>query len=1452
MTSVPLGPFLTSLATDGIFLTSRDYERIGQVLQSDGPWTISRLKMVLLALLARDEEQQDLIAQRFDMFFTLPPEHAAAFADIDVQRALADLQHLTQQPRIVLPSVLTLPDLPTPSDIAERVTQTEHRMRPWLPILAIGVVVLLLIPALIWFLSPAPQTPELPFEVHEKTLTLVSPSNMRATQESITITSSASDTLNLSFSITGTHQSEFNLAETITHQQLAPGTSVDIFVTFQPKMTAASLVSRRAELQIDVDTLGIIHLVPLYGIVRPPADIVNQSPGSEQPAPAPVSDTQEGVGQRRYTEVPHANMTYGPLEFSGGWQRTIVLAGLLLLAALLYAGAVWRAHRVPDDRAPRWKPDAPRRFAVGSIGGTPGPRLTEDVLDHLADAMGFFLSEEGGRDLNVEASIRATMHHGGTPHLTFYKRKQVRSLLILEDALAEARAWNPLARELAAGIARRGVPVLAGTFQDTPDQFRTADGVLHHLEDLEDQRQGYLLLIFTDGKQLCHQECTFALEALARWPIVAWMDLREPCFWDETARLPTLYDIPIYPASADGLYLTARQLLTEQGVATDYSAYACSWRGPLHQDGMRFDAYIEHLLGDALLWAQSCAMFQPVSPGLADGLRRQLHADLPPERIERLYMLPGTRRTVAGLHFSADVLAVLRRGFLNRRSDQEQEAVLRCILQHVEQARPTEQESMAYLAWETFRERVRLELDADADLSRLAQLARTPLAGHISASLEGFGFPDQPDTIPLRVQLRNPAGLQRLARISDGFRIKQRDAYPIAVIHWVLLGMLCAACLGAAGWSVRQALQPPGHTWELVDHASATGKYAALEVAADAAADEAQWMAVAPPDLLTDVLQNHQPEPGQRYRLTVYDDHGRYTTEFTPPAYRNVRLDLAETEATQPCYDDQTFAESGLTIHRCPSHTRRIPERVDYGTWYAQVEDALPDGPDAGRLMSVGVQIGDSPNDSDMRDRMLWTSSVDIVYQIGPTDDEHWQIDEAVRHIEHDLGPLLGHAQVIVWGRPHDKRNAVIDRLRATAAGHLLSLRPRDLSDCDADGMRGGNTAVCVVKRGGAVLFHPVENQGVIIVSTGNVSATVTLSRGDEEQTVRPGERVALASGDWWVQAVAHDAAHAPVEREIRVEGAQEQVVVLDFNATPPVVREEIGEEEPPQLAADFPVTPSEWQTEITQRTEIFGECTGYWCYIPAGSYTIGGWQDDTAAEIELPAFWIAKYPITVSQYNQFIEDGSYHTEEWWTENGWDWKQSSEVWIQPSLWGVSQFNGSNQPIAGLTWYEAEAFTRWLNAQLVNTLPEGYAVHLPTEAEWETACAYDTEGKRRIYPWGDWPVPNALQANIGQDWQTGPAPVGQRPTGVTAAGVQDMIGTVWEWTASSYGNYPDQSNSALQDFTADLSYVTLRGGSWLSDSTSVRCEVRGGTYPNHYGGFSLNGGIRVLLSPRTAP
>jgi formylglycine-generating enzyme required for sulfatase activity len=59
----------------------------------------------------------------------------------------------------------------------------------------------------------------------------------------------------------------------------------------------------------------------------------------------------------------------------------------------------------------------------------------------------------------------------------------------------------------------------------------------------------------------------------------------------------------------------------------------------------------------------------------------------------------------------------------------------------------------------------------------------------------------------------------------------------------------------------------------------------------------------------------------------------------------------------------------------------------------------------------------------------------------------------------------------------------------------------------------------------------------------------------------------------------------------------------------------------------------------------------------------------------------------------------------------------------------------NQPVIDVNWYEATAFCAWLTEQPGDALPAGYALRLPTEAEWEASAAWDGRGGRRPYPWG---------------------------------------------------------------------------------------------------------------------
>ena len=122
--------------------------------------------------------------------------------------------------------------------------------------------------------------------------------------------------------------------------------------------------------------------------------------------------------------------------------------------------------------------------------------------------------------------------------------------------------------------------------------------------------------------------------------------------------------------------------------------------------------------------------------------------------------------------------------------------------------------------------------------------------------------------------------------------------------------------------------------------------------------------------------------------------------------------------------------------------------------------------------------------------------------------------------------------------------------------------------------------------------------------------------------------------------------------------------------------------------------------------------------------------------QVELAPFALARYPTTNAMFRRFWEVG-YADAQWWadakTAGVWKPKGIIKDWQgernQPAYWDDTRFNGENQPLVGVTWYEAAAYCRWLTKQC----NDGHVYRLPTEAEWERA-ARGPEGRR--YPWGD--------------------------------------------------------------------------------------------------------------------
>jgi formylglycine-generating enzyme required for sulfatase activity len=168
--------------------------------------------------------------------------------------------------------------------------------------------------------------------------------------------------------------------------------------------------------------------------------------------------------------------------------------------------------------------------------------------------------------------------------------------------------------------------------------------------------------------------------------------------------------------------------------------------------------------------------------------------------------------------------------------------------------------------------------------------------------------------------------------------------------------------------------------------------------------------------------------------------------------------------------------------------------------------------------------------------------------------------------------------------------------------------------------------------------------------------------------------------------------------------------------------------------------------------------------------------------------FEIGKYPVTVAEYQRFIEDGG-HVE------GRSWGGGShERAAAPEYW-EDQRQYPNRAVMGVSWYEAAAYAAWCEGRL------------PREAEWELAA----RGKEsREYAWGN-EEPDGTRANY---LETGPrqvTPVGLYPWGATPEGVQDMGGNVWEWVDDWYDKNQKER--------------VLRGGSCFVNATYLRASIR---------------------------
>lgn len=237
------------------------------------------------------------------------------------------------------------------------------------------------------------------------------------------------------------------------------------------------------------------------------------------------------------------------------------------------------------------------------------------------------------------------------------------------------------------------------------------------------------------------------------------------------------------------------------------------------------------------------------------------------------------------------------------------------------------------------------------------------------------------------------------------------------------------------------------------------------------------------------------------------------------------------------------------------------------------------------------------------------------------------------------------------------------------------------------------------------------------------------------------------------------------------------------------------------------------------------------WITVAAGPFLMGA-AKFSCALLTAP-YRISRYPITVAQYQCFVQAGGYNDSRHWTAAGWAWRQQLER-QGPAPYTAPHLSPT-LPVTGVSWYEANAFCHWLSTQT------GESIQLPSEVQWERAARH-TDG--RTYPWGDDFA--ATRCNMRDSGLAQPSPVGLFPTGNAACGAADLVGNVWEWCATQWrSTYKDDAQSVDNAQTGTERRV-LRGGSWANEQHLVRCAHRHRNYPDHWG---PNVGFRVVaLNP----
>ncbi|MBI3524536.1 MAG: ergothioneine biosynthesis protein EgtB [Betaproteobacteria bacterium] len=225
---------------------------------------------------------------------------------------------------------------------------------------------------------------------------------------------------------------------------------------------------------------------------------------------------------------------------------------------------------------------------------------------------------------------------------------------------------------------------------------------------------------------------------------------------------------------------------------------------------------------------------------------------------------------------------------------------------------------------------------------------------------------------------------------------------------------------------------------------------------------------------------------------------------------------------------------------------------------------------------------------------------------------------------------------------------------------------------------------------------------------------------------------------------------------------------------------------------------------------------------------------------VRIEPFRMARRCVSNGEFLAFVEDGGYQRRSCWDEAGWTWR--SENAAEHPLYWRRVADGWQQrrfdrwtPLAGqqtlvcVSAYEADAWCRWAGRRL------------PSEGEWEFACRADlpqgADHDDDHAPWGSRP-PRHTEANLDDHWGA-PLDVAALPDGATPAGLLQMLGNVWEWTATAFAPYPGFVAGPYMEYSAPWfhSHRVLRGGSFATRSRLVHSRWRNFYQPDRRDAFA---------------